>query len=93
VDERTLEWLDILGRALLWAAVAVIGLALISAIAIATSDAASGFLTEDVERQGRGVVAVAALAGGITASGVLAGLGALIRLKVVERRERGAGRS
>jgi hypothetical protein len=87
VDARTLDWLDTLGRGLLWAAVAVIGLSVIGAIAILTTDTAVG-LFEDVQRQGRGILAVGAFGGGLTASGVLAGLGAIVRLEVAERRER-----
>jgi hypothetical protein len=90
VDARTLDWLDILGRGLLWSAVAVLGLSVIGAVAILTTDSVVG-LFEDVQRQGRAILAVGAVAGGITASGVLAGLGAIIRLEVSERRQR-AGR-
>jgi hypothetical protein len=87
VDARTLDWLDTLGRGLMWAAVAVLGLSVIGAVAILTTDSVVG-LFEDVQRQGRAIVAVGAFGGGLTASGVLAGLGAIIRLKVAERRER-----
>jgi hypothetical protein len=87
VDARTLDWLDTLGRGLMWAAVAVLGLSVIGAVAILTTDSVVG-LFEDVQRQGRAILAVGAFGGGLTASGVLAGLGAVIRLKVAERRER-----
>jgi hypothetical protein len=87
VDARTLDWLDTLGRGLMWAAVAVLGLSVIGAVAILTTDSVVG-LFEDVQRQGRAILAVGAFGGGLTASGVLAGLGAIIRLKVAERRER-----
>ena len=87
MDARTLDWLDTLGRGLMWAAVAVLGLSLIGAVAILTTDSVVG-LFEDVQRQGRAILAVGAFGGGLTASGVLAGLGAIIRLKVAERRER-----
>jgi hypothetical protein len=87
VDARTLDWLDTLGRGLMWAAVAVLGLSMIGAVAILTTDSVVG-LFEDVQRQGRGILAIGAFGGGLTASGVLAGLGAIIRLKVAERRER-----
>ena len=87
MDARTLDWLDMLGRGLLWGAVAVLGLSVIGAIAILTTDVAVG-LFEDVQRQGRGILAVGAFGGGLTASGVLAGLGAIVRLKVAERRDR-----
>jgi hypothetical protein len=87
VDERTLEWLDILARGLLWGAVAVFGLAVIGAITIASSDTSVlGF--EDLERQGRGIAAIASLGMGLIGSGVLAGLGALLRIRVAEYRER-----
>lgn len=89
MDQRTLAWLDTLGRALLWGAVAVLGLAFIASIAIVTSESI-GFLQENVERQGRGIVAIAAFAGGLTAAGMMAGLGALVRLNVAERRDAAA---
>lgn len=87
MDARTLDWLDILGRGLLWGSVAVIGLSVIGAIAILTTDSVIG-LFEDVQRQGRAILAVGAFAGGLTASGVLAGLGAIIRLEVADHRQR-----
>ena len=77
--------LDTLGRALMWAAVAVLGLSVIGALAILTSNNAV-FLDEDIQRQGRGILAVGAFAGGLAAAGVLAGLGAIVRLKVAELR-------
>jgi hypothetical protein len=89
VDERTLEWLDILGRGLLWGAVAVISLAVIGAIAIASTDTAVFLGAEDLQREGRGIAAIGAFGAGVTAAGVLAGLGALLRIKVAELRERG----
>ena len=88
MNPRTLAMMDTLGRALLWAAVAVIGLTLIGATAIISSDTAVGFLDEDIQRQGRGILAIGAFAGGLTAAGLLAGLGALLRLRVAEHRER-----
>ena len=87
MDERTLEWLEILARALFWGAAAVLALSVVGAIAIASSDNALP-LFEEVERQGRGVAAIAALGGGITGAGLLAGLGAIIRLLIAQRRER-----
>jgi hypothetical protein len=87
VDARTLDWLDILGRGLLWGSVAVLGLSVIGAVAILTTDSVIG-LFEDVQRQGRAILAVGAFGGGLTASGVLAGLGAIIRLEVAEHRQR-----
>lgn len=86
MDQRTLTWLDLLGRALLWGAVAVLGLAFIASVAIVTSDSI-GFFQENVERQGRGIVAIGAFSSGLAAAGVMAGLGALVRLKVAERRD------
>ena len=87
MDARTLDWFDTLGRGLLWGAVAVLGLSVIGAIAILTTDTAIG-LFEDVQRQGRAILAVGAFCAGLTASGVLAGIGAIVRLEVAERRER-----
>lgn len=88
MNPRALSWLDTLGRTLMWAAVAVLGLSLIGAIAIITSDNAVGFLDQDVQQQGRGILAIGAFGGGLTAAGVLAGLGAILRLKVAEARGR-----
>ncbi len=68
MDERTLAWLDLLGRGLLWGAVAVLGLAFIASIAIVTSDSI-GLFQENFERQSRGVVAIGAFASGLAASG------------------------
>ena len=88
MSEQTLEWYDTLGRGLLWGAIGVLGLALIGAVAIATSESSiPGF--DELTRQNRGVVAVGAFAAGLTAAGVLAGLGALLRLKVAERQQAG----
>ena len=87
MDARTLDWFDTLGRGLLWGAVAVLGLSVIGAIAILTTDTAIG-LFEDVQRQGRVMLAVGAFGAGLTSSGVLAGIGAIVRLEVAERRER-----
>ena len=79
MDARTTEWLLVLSRALVWAAGAVLVLAIIGAIQIATSDTGLGF-NPDFEEQSRGVVALGALAAGITAAGVLAGLGSILRV-------------
>ncbi len=86
MDERTLGLLDSLGRALLWGAVAVVGLAVISAIAIAGSQSTIPGLDE-IQRENRGVFAVIALGSGITGAGLLAGLGAVVRLLVAGRRD------
>jgi hypothetical protein len=79
VDERTLEWLRLLTRALAWGAGAVLILSVIGAIQIATTESEIPFFTQ-VERQSRGIAAVGALGGGITAAGILASLGAILRL-------------
>ena len=59
----------------MWGAVAVLGLAVVAAIAIAGSESAIPGLDE-IQRQNRGVVAIVAFGAGITAAGLLAGLGA-----------------
>jgi hypothetical protein len=87
VDVRTLDWLETLGRVLLWGAAAVLALAIVGAIAIASSESSiPGF--DELTRENRGVVAVFALGAGLTSAGVLAGLGALLRLNVAEHRRR-----
>ena len=85
MDERTLEWFDILGRVLMYIAAAVLVLSAIGALTIAGSESNLP-LVEDVQRQNRGTIALAALGGGLTSAGVLAGLGAVIRLLVADRR-------
>jgi hypothetical protein len=88
VDERTLDWLDILGRALMWAAVIVLAFSVLGAITIGSSQSSLP-LIEDVQRENRGTIALFALGGGIASAGVLAGLGAITRLLVADRRDRG----
>ena len=71
----------------MWAAVAVVGLAVVAAIAIAGSESAIPGLDE-IQRQNRGVVSVIAFGSGLAAGGVLAGLGGILRLMIADRRER-----
>ncbi len=87
MNRTTLEGYEQLARALVWAAGVVLVLGIVGAIIIAGSDDALP-LFEDVERQGRGVAALASLAWGVAAAGVLAGLGAILRLLVTDRLER-----
>lgn len=87
MSRSTLEWYEQLARGLAWAAGVVLVLAVVGAIIIAGSDDALP-LFENVERQGRGVAALASLGGGVTAAGLLAGLGAILRLLVSDRLER-----
>lgn len=84
VTRSTLEWYDLLARGLLWAAGIVLFLSLIGAVVIAGSDTAVPLL-EEAERQGRGILALAALGGGLTSAGILGGLGAILRMLVVDR--------
>jgi hypothetical protein len=87
VDSRTLAWFDTLARLLLWAAATVLALSVIGAVGIASSESSiPGF--DEITRENRGVVAVFAIGAGLTSAGVLAGLGALLRLKVAEARDR-----
>ena len=86
MDENTLEWLDILGRGLMFAAAAVLVLGVIGAVAIGSSSS-SVELIGQFQQQNRGTIAAATLGIGITSAGVLAGLGAVVRLLVAQRRE------
>jgi hypothetical protein len=88
MDERTLEWFDILGRALLFAAGAVLILSVIGAIAIGSSSTSIPGLDE-IQQENRGTLALFAVGGGITSAGVLAGLGAILRLLVADRQSAG----
>lgn len=87
MNRSTLEWYEQIARGLIWAAGVVLVLAVLGAILIAGSDEALP-LFEDVERQGRGVASLASLAWGVTAAGILLGLGAILRLMVSDRLER-----
>ena len=87
MEQRTLEWFELLARALIWAAGVVLVLSIIGAISIAGSDSSLPFF-EDLQRQGRAVGAVGAVGGGVAAAGVLSGLGAILRLMLDDRAER-----
>lgn len=87
MNRATLEWYELLARSLAWLAGIVLVLAAVAAIVIAGSDS-SAPIFGDIEKQGRGVAALAALAGGITAAGLLAGAGAILRVLVADRLER-----
>jgi len=86
VDENTLEWMDILGRGLMFAAAAVLVLGVIGAVAIGSSSSNIDLIGQ-FQEQNRGTVAAATLGIGITSAGVLAGLGAIVRLLVAQHRE------
>jgi hypothetical protein len=83
MSRSTLEWYELLAKGLIWAAGIVFVLSLIGTLMIAGSDNTLPLL-EDAERQGRGIAALASLGGGLTAAGVLGGLGVLIRLQVAD---------
>lgn len=88
VDRSTLEWYEQMSRGLVWAGGVVLLLAVVAALIIAGSDSAAGIFGEEVERQGRGVFALASLGGGLTSAGLLAGVGAILRMMVSERLEK-----
>jgi len=85
VDENTLEWLDILGKGLMFGAAAVLVFSLIGAIGIGTSSSNLPLIGE-LQQQNRGTLALFAIGAGVTAAGVLAGLGAIVRLLVARQR-------
>ena len=85
MERSTLEWFELLARALLWAAGIVLVLSLIGAVAVATSDSSLPF-AEDVQRQGRGIFALVSIGGGIAAAGILSGLGAILWMMVADRK-------
>jgi hypothetical protein len=80
MDERMAEWFEYLSRALLIGALVVLVLSVVASLQIATSDSAIPFFQETVERESRAIAAIASLGGGVTAAGVLAGLGAILRV-------------
>ena len=67
-----------------WAAGIVLLLSIVGAVVIAGSDSAVPTF-EEAERQGRGFFALVSLGGGIAAAGLLAGVGAILRLMVSDR--------
>jgi hypothetical protein len=85
-EARILARFDLLARALIWAAALVLALSVICAIAISTSDNSLPFL-EDLQRESRGIAAIATFAAGIAAAGVLSGLGAILHLLLLDRAE------
>ena len=89
MDPRTLDALDLLGKALLVMAVLVLALSIVGAIAISSSSttALSGLGFDELERQGRGVAALLELGAGFAAAGVLAGLGGILRVLVAGQRD------
>ena len=87
VNRSALEWYELIARGLTWAAAIVLLLSVIGAVIIAGSENAIGIAPE-AEEQGRGFIALVSLGGGIAAAGLLAGMGALLRMGVAERLER-----
>ena len=87
MNRATLEWYELLARSLTWIAGIVLLLSAVAAIVIAGSENSAPLL-EDLEKEGRGVAALWALGGGLTAAGLLAAAGAILRLLVTERLER-----
>lgn len=87
MQPETLKWFDVLSRALLYIAGIVAVLAIMGALAIATSSSAVPVIG-DIQRESRGILTIGALGGGFTAAGLLAGLGALLRLQLADRLER-----
>lgn len=84
MDQRTAARFDLLSRGLMLSAGVVLTLSLISAIAISTSDNTLPFF-EDLQRESRGIAAIATFGGGLAAAGVLAGLGAILHLMLLDR--------
>jgi hypothetical protein len=70
--------LRVLAIVLFWAAGLVLVLAVIGAITVASTDQSLGLFAPEVEKEGRGLVAVASLGAGFTSAGVLAGLGGIL---------------
>jgi hypothetical protein len=81
MDRVLMQRLDSLASVLFFMAVVVLLLALIGAIAVAASrETLGGF--EELERQGRGLATVAVLVFGVSGSGLLAGVGGILKALV-----------
>ncbi len=77
MEPRTHELLLTLAKTLVWAALVVLVLTFLGVVQVLAADSLPVF--EDFQEQSRGAVAIAALGGGITAAGILAGLGGILR--------------
>jgi hypothetical protein len=86
VSDERLELLRLLARLLFAAAATVLAFSVVGAIMIASTDNAVPGL-ETLQRQSRGIGALAALGGGVLGSGVLAGLAGILTV-LLEREER-----
>jgi hypothetical protein len=91
VSDERLELLRLLARLLFAAAAMVLAFSVVGAIMIASTDNAVPGL-ETLQRQSRGIGALAALGGGVLGSGVLAGLAGILTV-LLEREERAGGRA
>jgi hypothetical protein len=92
VSEERIELLRLLVRLLFAAAAVVLAFSVVGAIMIASTDnAVPGF--ETLQRESRGIGALAALGGGVVGSGILAGLGGvltvLLESEASDARDRG----
>ena len=87
MESADVDRYELIGRILLWLSAAVFLLSVIGAILIAGSDTQLPF-AEEVEREGRGVFALASIGAGVAAAGVLAGLGAIVSMMAADRRQR-----
>ena len=84
MSRGTLEWYELLARGLVWLAGIVLLLSIIAAIAIGSSSTTVPIL-DDIQQQSQGIAAIAALGSGFTAAGLLAGVGAILRVMVLGR--------
>ena len=82
-----MESLELLARALMGGAVVLLVLGVLGAVLIAGSESSVPGVDE-IQRENRGALSVAALGAGIASAGVLAGLGAILRVLLADRRER-----
>jgi hypothetical protein len=91
VSDERLELLRLLARLLFAAAAMVLAFSVVGAIMIASTDNAVPGL-ETLQRQSRGIGALAALGGGVLGSGVLAGLAGILTV-LLDGEERAGGRA
>jgi Mn2+/Fe2+ NRAMP family transporter len=88
MHENTLERLDLLGKALFLAAVALLVGSVVGAIVIGTSSSHLFFIGK-LQHDNRNLLAAAAFAAGFAGSCLIAGIAALVRLNVAAIRDRG----
>ena len=88
MTDTELNRYELLGGVLIVAAGMTLGISILGAFMVMTVQDPVPYLgLDDLQRQGRPLLALLAVGGGIAAASVLAALGAIVRLLVAARRD------